>query len=226
MLFFLLRCIPRANPKFTGISAGGKMNTITNKTRHLVGLGILTALIIVLQTFASGFKIANFAPPLSLIPIIIGAILFGEIAGALLGLIFGIVVVMSVISGAEAFSTLMLNFNPAMTVIICLLKGSAAGYLSGLSYKLLAKRNNFLAMIISSVIAPVVNTGIFVIGLLTVFYKLINDLAVSYGEQNTFTFFFASFITPNFVVEVLFIAILVPAISNIIQIIKRTVNKV
>ena len=151
------------------------MNTITNKTRHLVGLGILTALIIVLQTFASGFKIANFAPPLSLIPIIIGAILFGEIAGALLGLIFGIVVVMSVISGAEAFSTLMLNFNPAMTVIICLLKGTAAGYLSGLSYKLLAKRNNFLAMIISSVIAPVVNTGIFVIGLLTVFYKLIND---------------------------------------------------
>ena len=92
------------------------MNTITNKTRHLVGLGILTALIIVLQTFASGFKIANFAPPLSLIPIIIGAILFGEIAGALLGLIFGIVVVMSVISGAEAFSTLMLNFNPAMSV--------------------------------------------------------------------------------------------------------------
>ena len=60
------------------------MNTMNTKTERLVGMGILTALIIVLQTFASGFKIANFSPPLSLIPIIVGAILFGEFAGAIL----------------------------------------------------------------------------------------------------------------------------------------------
>ena len=35
------------------------MNTMSTKTERLVGMGILTALIIVLQTFASGFKICS-----------------------------------------------------------------------------------------------------------------------------------------------------------------------
>ena len=208
-------------PKFTGISAGEKMNTMNTKTGRLVGMGILTALIIILQTFASGFKIANFTPPLSLIPIIIGAILFGEFAGTILGLVFGIVVVLAVISGAEPFSTLMLNYNPVMTVIICLFKGMAAGYLSGRVYKLLSGRNNLFALIISSVITPIVNTGIFSLGMLTVFYKLVNDTAASAGSNNTILFFFTVFIGINFLIELVFIAVLVPAISNIIYIIKK-----
>lgn len=207
--------------KYKGISAGGKMNTMYTKTGRLVGTGILTALIIVLQTFASGIKIANFTPPLSLIPIITGAILFGEFTGAILGFVFGIVVVMTVISGAEPFSTLMLNFNPVMTVVICLLKGTAAGYLSGLAYKLLSGRSKMLSLIISSIITPIVNTGIFTIGMLTVFYKLINDSAVSAGADNTIVFFFSAFIGINFLTEVVFIAVLVPAISNIIYVIKQ-----
>ena len=137
------------------------MNTMYTKTGRLVGTGILTALIIVLQTFASGIKIANFTPPLSLIPIITGAILFGEFTGAILGFVFGIVVVMAVISGAEPFSTLMLNFNP------------------------------------------------------------VNDSAASAGADNTIVFFFSAFIGINFLTEVVFIAVLVPAISNIIYVIKK-----
>ena len=58
------------------------MNRLSTKTAQLVGMGILTALVIVLQTFASGFKIGTFSPPLSLIPIIMGAVLFGALAGA------------------------------------------------------------------------------------------------------------------------------------------------
>ena len=197
------------------------MNTMYTKTGRLVGTGILTALIIVLQTFASGIKIANFTPPLSLIPIITGAILFGEFTGAILGFVFGIVVVMTVISGAEPFSTLMLNFNPVMTVVICLLKGTAAGYLSGLAYKLRSGRSKMLSLIISSIITPIVNTGIFTIGMLTVFYKLINDSAASAGADNTIVFFFSAFIGINFLTEVIFIAVLVPAISNIIYVIKK-----
>ena len=197
------------------------MNTMYTKTGRLVGTGILTALIIVLQTFASGIKIANFTPPLSLIPIITGAILFGEFTGAILGFVFGIVVVMTVISGAEPFSTLMLNFNPVMTVVICLLKGTAAGYLSGLAYKLLSGHSKMLSLIISSIITPIVNTGIFTIGMLTVFYKLINDSAASAGADNTIVFFFSAFIGINFLTEVVFVAVLVPAISNIIYVIKQ-----
>ena len=197
------------------------MNRLSTRTEHLVGMGILTALVIVLQTFASGFKIGSFAPPLSLIPIILGAVLFGELAGAILGLVFGAVVLFAVISGAEPFSTLMLQYSPSFTVIICLLKGMLAGYFSGIAYKVLSGINNVAAAIIASAIAPIVNTGIFSIGMLTVFYPLLTQTATTAGAENVILFYFTVFIGIGFIFDLLFIAILVPGLLRIIKIVKK-----
>ena len=197
------------------------MNRLSTRTEHLVGMGILTALVIVLQTFASGFKIGSFAPPLSLIPIILGAVLFGEPAGAILGLVFGAVVLFAVISGAEPFSTLMLQYSPSFTVIICLLKGMLAGYFSGIAYKVLSGINNVAAAIIASAIAPIVNTGIFSIGMLTVFYPLLTQTATTAGAENVIFFYFTVFIGIGFIFDLLFIAILVPGLLRIIKIVKK-----
>ena len=197
------------------------MNRLSTRTEHLVGMGILTALVIVLQTFASGFKIGSFAPPLSLIPIILGAVLFGEAAGAILGLVFGAVVLFAVISGAEPFSTLMLQYSPSFTVIICLLKGMLAGYFSGIAYKVLSGINNVAAAIIASAIAPIVNTGIFSIGMLTVFYPLLTQTAATAGAENVILFYFTVFIGIGFIFDLLFIAILVPGLLRIIKIVKE-----
>ena len=197
------------------------MNRLSTRTEHLVGMGILTALVIVLQTFASGFKIGSFAPPLSLIPIILGAVLFGELAGAILGLVFGAVVLFAVISGAEPFSTLMLQYSPSFTVIICLLKGMLAGYFSGIAYKVLSGINNVAAAIIASAIAPIVNTGIFSIGMLTVFYPLLTQTAATAGAENVILFYFTVFIGIGFIFDLLFIAILVPGLLRIIKIVKE-----
>ena len=197
------------------------MNRLSTRTEHLVGMGILTALVIVLQTFASGFKIGSFAPPLSLIPIILGAVLFGELAGAILGLVFGAVVLFAVISGAEPFSTLMLQYSPSFTVIICLLKGMLAGYFSGIAYKVLSGINNVAAAIIASAIAPIVNTGIFSIGMLTVFYPLLTQTATTAGAENVIFFYFTVFIGIGFIFDLLFIAILVPGLLRIIKIVKK-----
>ena len=197
------------------------MNRLSTRTEHLVGMGILTALVIVLQTFASGFKIGSFAPPLSLVPIILGGVLFGEAAGAILGLVFGAVVLFAVISGAEPFSTLMLQYNPSFTVIICLLKGMLAGYFSGIAYKVLSGINNVAAAIIASAIAPIVNTGIFSIGMLTVFYPLLTQTAATAGAENVILFYFTVFIGIGFIFDLLFIAILVPGLLRIIKIVKK-----
>ncbi len=197
------------------------MNRLSTRTEHLVGMGILTALVIVLQTFASGFKIGSFAPPLSLVPIILGAVLFGEAAGAILGLVFGAVVLFAVISGAEPFSTLMLQYSPSFTVIICLLKGMLAGYFSGIAYKVLSGINNVAAAIIASAIAPIVNTGIFSIGMLTVFYPLLTQTAATAGAENVILFYFTVFIGIGFIFDLLFIAILVPGLLRIIKIVKE-----
>ena len=60
-------------------------NKLNDKTYRLVGLGILTAIIIVLQVIATYFPTKPFAITLALIPIVIGAAIFGSGAGAYLG---------------------------------------------------------------------------------------------------------------------------------------------
>ncbi len=190
-----------------------------SKVQRLVGTAILVAIVIVLQAFASGIHIGPFTPTLSLIPIIIGAILFGPATGALLGLVFGIIVVITVVSGLEPFSMIMFNQNPVFTVLTCLVKGAAAGFFSGLVYKALQK-NKYLSVAAASVVAPVTNTGIFCIAMLTVFRNLLVESAAG---QNPVVFLLVAFVGVNFLFELAFDIILIPVIMRIISAIRKNV---
>ncbi len=188
------------------------------KVQKLVGTAVLAAIVIVLQVFASGIRIGPFTPTLSLIPIIIGAILFGPVTGAILGAVFGIIVVIAVVSGAEPFSLLMFNQNPVATVATCLIKGAAAGYFSGLVYNLL-KKKKIINIVSASVVAPLANTGIFCIAMLSVFRNLwINDT----GSQNPVAFLLVTFVGLNFLFELAFDIILIPVIIRILSAIRKT----
>ena len=61
--------------------------TVKNREtiQKIVGTGVLMALVIVLQVFASGIRIGNLSLTFSLVPIVIGAVLYGPAVGALLG---------------------------------------------------------------------------------------------------------------------------------------------
>ena len=52
------------------------------KTQTVVGLGLLTAIVIVLQALAVGIRVGVFNITLVLVPIIVGAALYGGKAGA------------------------------------------------------------------------------------------------------------------------------------------------
>ena len=69
------------------------------KTRRLTGLALMTAIIVVLQVVASFVKFGPFSITLALAPIIIGAALYGAGAGAWLGAVFGVVVLIACIAG-------------------------------------------------------------------------------------------------------------------------------
>ena len=58
---------------------------------RLTSLALLAALVVVLQTVATGIKIGPVPISLTLVPIVVGAILFGPGAGAFLGGVFGVV---------------------------------------------------------------------------------------------------------------------------------------
>lgn len=198
------------------------MNKKYSKTQGLVGTAVLAALVIVLQTIGSGIRLGPFTPTLSLVPIIIGAILFGQLIGGVLGLIFSIIVLVSVISGADAGGAIMLAENPVATVLIVLIKGTAAGLLSGLVANKLSKKNMTLGVAASAIVAPVCNTGIFCIGVMLFFYELIQSWGQAAGFDNVFVYVIAGLAGVNFIVELIIDLVLVPVIVRVITAVRRS----
>ena len=190
--------------------------------RKMIYTAMLAAVVVVLQMFVS-IPLGMFTITLTLVPIMLGAILFGPISGAILGGVFGVVVAIQVITGAAgAASTLMLVQAPVTTVVLCILKGAVAGLASGLVYKAVAKfEKPNLAVILSAVVCPIVNTGIFCIGLAVFYNNLLNEWAIAGEFANAFTFIILGLIGLNFVIEFAVNVLLIPVTLRMMKIVKR-----
>ena len=194
------------------------------KTKVLVGMAIFTALVVVLQQMAGIIKIGPFSPSLVLIPIVIGAAVYGAKAGAWLGLVFSICVMVAVVTGQDAGGYLMWGINPAMTAAIVLVKGIAAGFLAGVVFRVLQQKNQLLATVAAAVICPLVNTGLFLIGTLAVFQPLLNEWAEGWraATGNTGaslgTYLIVGMVGLNFLVELGINVVLSPVVVRILKI--------
>ena len=89
------------------------MNNSNGKTRRLAGLALFTAIVVVLQLLGSFIKVGPFAVSLVLIPIVVGAAVYGVSAGAWLGFVFGVVVTIAVVTGADQGGYIMFSARPA-----------------------------------------------------------------------------------------------------------------
>lgn len=190
------------------------MSKKTN-VQTIVGMGILTAIIIVLQGVGSTIRFGTFSITLVLAPIIIGAALYGWKAGAWLGLVFGGMVLAT---DAGVF----LAINVPGTIICCLLKGMLAGLAAGFVYKLLEKKNQLVAVISAGVACPVVNTGVFLLGCLVFFLDTIKDWSAASPYPNVGEYFLFSFVGLNFLVELAINLVLSTAIVRILKIVKKS----
>lgn len=188
---------------------------MNNKTKTLVGIGLLTAVVVVLQALAIGIRFGLFNITLVLVPIIVGVALYGYVAGIWLGAVFGLVVLFT---DAGVFMAI----NIPGTIITCILKGVLAGFLAGLAYKALEKKNALAAVIVAGVVAPVVNTGVFLLGCRLFFYNTIKEWAAGAGFANAGLYMLTAFVGLNFLVELAINLILSTVIVRIIQIGKRS----
>ncbi|MCI6755872.1 MAG: ECF transporter S component [Lachnospiraceae bacterium] len=199
------------------------MNKEHSNTQRLAVLAVLTAIVIILQV-AVVIPLGPFTVTLTMLPIIIGAILYGPMGGAILGAAFGIVVSIQVVTGAAgAFSTAMLEFQPAATILVCLLKGIAAGAAAGAFFRLFRRRSFYLGVVMAAVIAPVINTGIFSIACLTIFRSLIENALGTSG--NLLFVFLTTFIGLNFLVEFGVNVALTPVVMRILRAVKLQPTK-
>ena len=184
------------------------MNT---KTKQMVGIGLFTAIVVVLQLLGGGIRFGIFSISLVLVPIVVGAAVYGWQSGAWLGLAFGITVLLSGDAGA------FLAVDPLATVAVVLIKGTFCGLFAGIVYYLMRKVNEFLAVILAAVICPVVNTGIFLIGCNLFFLETINGWAAAAGYQDAGTFMIFGLAGVNFLIELGVNIILAPLITRIIH---------
>lgn len=189
-----------------------------NDVKKLVLTSILLAIIVILQLFASVVKFGTFQISLVLIPITIGAILLGPKVGALLGFSFGMIVLLT---GDAAF--FIAYGGLISTVFVVLLKGTLAGFLSGLVYKTLNRNEeNIKPILLSSFTTPLVNTGVFALGTLLLLSPALKEAA---GGSNSFVYLFTVMIGTNFIIELIITIILVTAIHRICLIYNNMYNE-
>ena len=180
-------------------------------TRNLVLLSLLTAIVVVLQVLALVFPTLPFTLTLVLVPIVIGSALIGPAAGGWLGLVFGFVVL------ATGGANLFLPINAPATIIIVLLKGALAGILAGCAYALIAGKNRTAATVAAAVVSPVVNTGIFILGVYMFFLPEVARWGMDAGAGSAAEFIFLGMVGINFPVELAINIILSPVIVRLIE---------
>ena len=199
------------------------MNTKSGlSTKRLTGMAVLTAIIILLQAVFGTIPLGPFTITLTMVPIVIGACLYGPLSGAFLGAVFGIVVAVQVVTGAAgAGSTMMLEYQPVLTIVVCIVKGLVAGLVAGLAVRAFGKKNLYLGIIVAAILAPVCNTGIFTIALVTIFRPLCEQWAMSSDAKTVASFILVSIIGINFVIELAVNLVLSPVIVRIIQAVRH-----
>ena len=192
-----------------------------NKISRMVQLAVLLAIVIILQCFLGSIVVGATSFSVVLVPIVVGAILLGPGAGALLGFAFGMVVLIRGITGQDGFTNMLFVAQPAFTALICLGKGIAAGWFSGMVYKLLAKSNSFWASVVAAGVAPVVNTGLFILGGLTLVRGTLEANLSVLGADSVLVFLVVICAGVNFIVEFAVNMVLSPAIYRVIHVIKN-----
>lgn len=188
---------------------------MNQKTKNLVGAGVFTAIVLVLQFLGGTIQIGGLNINVSLVPIVVGAAVYGWKVGAWLGLMSGAVILIA--GQATAF----LAVNPLGTIVTVLVKGTLCGLIAGLVYTALNKKSRWLAIILAAVVCPVVNTGVFLLGCLLFFMDTLNGWAAALGYDNAGSYMILGLAGANFLLEIGVNVVLAPVISQLITIGKK-----
>ena len=191
------------------------------KIKRMVGIALLMAMVIVLQ-FVGGM-----IPPIGgvvsislvLIPIVLGAAIYGPGAGAVLGATFATVTIINCITGADVGGAMVFQANPLLCVLVVGGKSILCGLAAAWVYKLLKKHKPYVAMVCAAIICPVVNTGIFVTCMLLFFKPVLNAWS---GGTDIVAYALTSLVLCNFVPEMILNVIFSPAGHHITRIVNKT----
>lgn len=179
-------------------------------TRKIALVGLLTALAAVLSYIK--IPLVSTATVTLVLPVVvIGAILCGPLVGAWLTVIPALT--------ALPEAALFMTYNPVGTLLTLILKGLLAGFAAGMVYKVLVSVKPRGAVFCAAAVAPIVNTGTFLLGCYVFIWPELIDLAADNGVGVGFLLF--GLAGMNFIVEMILNLALCPALLRVIEMAKK-----
>ena len=174
--------------------------------RKTAEAAILTAIVVLLQLIGTTIRIGDFSISLNLLPVVVGAVLCGPLGSAWLGLVFGTVLMLT--GEVDSFYAI----SPIHTVITTAGRGMLAGLSSGLVYRTVSKKGKDFAIVLASITAPVVNTGLFIVLCLLFFYDVFEEIM---GVGQVFSGMIKSYVSINFLIELALSMLLPPLLIRL-----------
>lgn len=192
------------------------MTKNNEKVTRLVLIALLTAIMIILSTTPLGYlKIGLLEITLNVIPLGIAAVSLGTVGGLAVGAVFGITSFLQClgIGGASPLGTVLLEINPVLTFILCLLPRVLVGLITGLLHKPMAKKfGNKIPCFITGFLAALLNTVLFMSALVLFFGK--TDYLQELIAGRNIIVFICAFVGINAVFEMIASTLITGAVGS------------
>ena len=190
-------------------------------------MAVLLALVVVLQAALGSIMIGAVQLNFTLIPIVLGAILYGPAVGGILGFACGLVVLIQVMMGGSPFYMVIWTNTPFVTPLTCLVKTTVAGVVAGWLFRILSKKYTLIGVFVASATVPILNTGLFILGCLCMNDSIVlfQNMLPDFIGMNPFIFILVVLVTFNFFVELTINLVLSPMLYRVIGIVDKKFQK-
>lgn len=160
---------------------------------YLTQLALLVAIEVVMKTIGLGsVPVGPLYMSFLTVPIAVGAIIMGPMAGMILGGVFGFVSFMDAIKGASIMTSNLLAVSPVHTFMLCFGMRVLMGLCVGWVYQGMTKlcRNRMVNCFVTSLSAPLLNTLLFMGYIVLAFYQTeyVQGLVAANGAANPIMF--------------------------------------
>ena len=176
---------------------------------------VLIALFTALTTVFGFVKIPIMGVTVKMdLPIlVIGACILGPLVGAWL------TVIPTAITFFTGEAALFMTYSPGGTLLTLFLKGILAGLCAGLVHKALSGKHPFGATVLASIVAPTVNSGVFLVGCYVFIWEELLALAAANGVG--IAVLMLGLVIINYILELILCVVVCPILMRVI----RTVTK-
>lgn len=169
------------------------VNKQSARLKTLTRLALLVAIELVMKAVGLGsVPMGPLYMSFLTLPIAVGAIAMGPVAGLVLGGVFGAVSFYDALTGGSAMTSALFQVSPVHTFILCVVTRTLMGLCVALIYRGLRRldQKNGWSCILSAMTAPALNTLFFMGYIVLAFYDCdyVQNLVAANGAANPLMF--------------------------------------